>query len=199
MIKNWTKTIFAAALVAAIALPAITMASQQHYPAHMPMLKRTSQPIGHANFCSQYPSECNQRSNSASSPQLTRKRWADLVEINALANTSVVQVTDMELYRVEEHWAYPDRYGDCEDFVLLKRAMLIKRGWPVSALLITVVRQQNGDGHAVLTAHTDHGDYILDNMTDRILQWSDTKYRYLKRQSQRHSGRWTDIADSRSL
>jgi predicted transglutaminase-like cysteine proteinase len=39
---------------------------------------------------------------------------------------------------------------DCEDYVLLKRRMLMQAGWPREALLVTVVRDKKGDGHAVL-------------------------------------------------
>jgi predicted transglutaminase-like cysteine proteinase len=34
-----------------------------------------------------------------------------------------------------EKWSYPDDgYGDYEDYVLLKRRMLIQAGWPREAL-----------------------------------------------------------------
>ncbi len=70
-------------------------------------------------------------------------------------------------------------------------------GWPASSLLITVVTLPNGDGHAVLTVRTDRADYALDNLNDKILQWNDTEYRFLKRQSSSHSGRWETIDDQR--
>ncbi len=60
--------------------------------------------------------------------------------------------------------AYPPTAGDCEDIALLKRRDLIEKGWPVGALLMTVVRQANGEGHAVLTVLTDRGDLVLDNL-----------------------------------
>ncbi len=74
--------------------------------------------------------------------------------------------------------------GDCEDYVLLKRRMLMQAGWPREALLITVVRDKKGDGHAVLTVKTDKGDFILDNQAENVLLWSETGYRFVKRQSQ---------------
>ena len=65
-------------------------------------------------------------------------------------------MTDIEHWGVVERWNYPDDgYGDCEDYVLLKRRMLMQAGWPREALLITVVRDKKGDGHAVLTVKTD--------------------------------------------
>jgi predicted transglutaminase-like cysteine proteinase len=163
----------------------------------MPTGGRTSQPVGHAYFCEQLPRECAVRSKSRAAPRLTHKRWKDLVEVNAHSNSSVEPVTDFDLYGVEEHWTYPKSYGDCEDYVLLKRFKLLQRGWPESSLLITVVKQQNGDGHAVLTVRTDRADYVLDNLDGKVRQWDKTPYRFLKRQSIKHTGRWTKIKDRR--
>ena len=56
------------------------------------------------------------------------------------------------------------RGGDCEDYVLLKRKMLMQAGWPRQALLITVVRDEQGDGHAVLTVKTDKGDIACEHV-----------------------------------
>ena len=42
-------------------------------------------------------------------------------------NDSIAPVTDLEHWGVVEKWSYPDDgYGDCEDYVLLKRRMLIQ-------------------------------------------------------------------------
>ncbi|WP_239507684.1 transglutaminase-like cysteine peptidase, partial [Enterobacter hormaechei] len=83
------------------------------------------------------------------------------MRINSHVNAAIEPVTDMEQYGVEEVWTYPiSGRGDCEDYVLLKKQMLIRAGLPASALLITVVRDRKGDGHAILTVKTDRGDYI---------------------------------------
>ncbi len=165
--------------------------------AHMKTLGRTSQPIGHAVFCRQYKSECRVRSKNTNPVKLTRSRWSELVEINGQINLAIEPVTDQEYYKTQEHWTYPQRYGDCEDYVLLKRYMLMQQGWPPSSLLITVVRQPNGDGHAVLTVRTNRADYVLDNLKAEVKPWHKTEYTFLKRQSARHSGRWTKIRDDR--
>ena len=164
---------------------------------HMTTANITSQPIGHYRFCQQSPNECKDTAIVTKAPRLTREGWADMVEINTYANTSILPVTDQELYGVEEHWTYPEREGDCEDYVLLKRHMLMQRGWPAHSLLITVVKQDNGDGHAVLTVRTDKADYILDNLEDKVKPWNKTPYLYVKRISTKHSGLWTDIRDNR--
>lgn len=167
--------------------------------AHMKTGKITSQPIGHHEFCKVYGKECNIRSNKTKPTKLTRARWAEIIEANTYANTQIMAVTDEQFYGVVEKWAFPKTAGDCEDFALLKRHILASKGWPMSSLLITVVRQKNGDGHAVLTVRTDRGDYVLDNLEDRVEPWAETNYTFLKRQSPAHSGKWEDILDSRNL
>lgn len=160
---------------------------------------RTSQPIGHYEYCKRHTSDCRIVARSTRPVKLTRVRWAEMVEANARANNTVTPVTDLEYYGVEEHWVMPKSAGDCEDFALMKRRELMRKGWPASALLVTVVRQKNGDGHAVLTVRTDRADYILDNLNGRILPWNETEYTYLKRQAAAHSGHWETIIDSRTL
>ena len=95
---------------------------------------------------------------------LTAKAWNDLVRVNKWVNdTDQADDRHGSLGRGRS-WNYPDDgYGDCEDYVLLKRRMLMQAGWPREALLITVVRDKKGDGHAVLTVKTDKGEFILDN------------------------------------
>jgi predicted transglutaminase-like cysteine proteinase len=97
---------------------------------------------------------------------------------------------------VVDRWSYPDDgYGDCEDYVLLKRRMLIQSGWPREALLVTVARNEKDKGHAVLTVTTDKGDYILDNQNKNILLWSETRYQFVKRQSQADSNVWVSLSN----
>ena len=89
------------------------------------------------------------------------------MRINRWVNETIKPMTDLEHWGVAERWNYPDDgYGDCEDYVLLKRRMLMQAGWPRQALLITVVRDKQGDGHAVLTVKTDKGEFILDNQNE---------------------------------
>jgi hypothetical protein len=75
--------------------------------------------------------------------------------------------------------------------------MLINSGWPRETLLVTLVRDQKDEGHAVLTVITDRGEYVLDNQNDNILLWSKTGYRFFKRQSQSNAAQWVSLNDSR--
>lgn len=159
---------------------------------------KTAQPIGHYDFCERNARECRKYSRGKQRIQLTTERWNALVDINRTVNTSIRPVTDQDLFGQPEVWVYPDQSGDCEDYVLLKRRMLAERGWPLGGLLITVVRQENGDGHAVLTVLTDRGDLVLDNLSADVRLWNDTPYRFLKRQSTHYTGQWVAIDDGRA-
>ena len=100
--------------------------------------------------------ECDTKPSQPRDVVLSQKAWNDLVQVNDWVNDNVKPMTDLEHWGVVERWNYPDDgYGDCEDYVLLKRRMLMQAGWPREALLITVVRDKKGEGHAVLTVKTD--------------------------------------------
>jgi predicted transglutaminase-like cysteine proteinase len=115
---------------------------------------------------------------------------------NTWVNGTIKPLTDIEHWGIADRWSYPDDgYGDCEDYVLLKRRMLIQSGWPREALLVTVVRNESDEGHAVLTVTTDKGDYILDNQNKNILLWSETRYRFIKRQSQSDPNVWVSLSN----
>jgi predicted transglutaminase-like cysteine proteinase len=158
----------------------------------------TRPPIGWVDFCAEHSFECKVAPTAPRDVVLTNKTWTDLVRINKWVNENVKPMTDMDHWGVVEKWSYPDDgYGDCEDYALLKRRMLTEAGWPREALLMTVVRERSGDGHAVLTVKTDKGEFILDNQEEKILLWSETSYRYVKRQSQSDPNRWVSLGDPR--
>lgn len=153
-------------------------------------------PIGWVQFCVEYNPECKTRPSTPRDVVLTTRAWTHLVRINHWVNDNIRPITDLKHWGVVERWNYPDDgYGDCEDYVLEKRRMLLAAAWPREALLITVVRDQNGDGHAVLTVATDKGEFILDNERDDILLWSDTGYRFVKRQSQSDPNVWVSLGE----
>lgn len=187
------KFILAGAIVLSAALAAYAEPSPW-----MATMGRTSQPIGHYEMCQRLPIECDELTPNDRAYVLTRNAWATIINVNNYVDTTIQPRTDEQIYGKPEYWAYPTKYGDCEDYALLKRRMLMAKGIPAGDLLMTVVRQQNGDGHAVLTIHTDRGDFILDNLDPRVKLWSQTGYKFIKRQSETNSGVWVSIEDGRS-
>jgi predicted transglutaminase-like cysteine proteinase len=153
----------------------------------------TLPPIGFVSFCARYRGECRPRGGGATQVRLTRQRWQTLNDVNRFINRKVKPVTDLALYNRPEVWEYPTNAGDCEDYVLLKKKYLEGLGFPPETLLITVVLDEKGGGHAVLMVRTDRGDFVLDNRRNRILLWNRTGYTFLKRQSQQDPGRWVSL------
>jgi predicted transglutaminase-like cysteine proteinase len=159
----------------------------------------TSQPIGHYEFCKAHPAECSIEVALTEPVTLDDHAWSVINRINAYVNDVIKPMNDYDIYGRDEKWAYPTQFGDCEDYVLLKRRFLIEKGVSPSNALITVVRKPDGEGHAVLTIRTDKGDFVLDNLTDRVRNWNRTSYTYLKRQAPTDPGRWVSITGSRNI
>lgn len=115
--------------------------------------------------------------------------------INRAVNDEVRQISDFRQYGREDVWALPTaRGGDCEDFVLEKKRRLIEAGLPAGALLIATVLDRHRKGHAVLVFRTRSQDFVLDNLTDRVLPWHRTGYSYLRMQNPRAQWNWDVIA-----
>jgi predicted transglutaminase-like cysteine proteinase len=195
--KDWGMK-FSTVLIAAFAtsaIDALPVVAGSERLAHVLISKATQPPLGWVEFCARQPGECvGITPASRELVHLRREAWVDLVRVNKLVNQTIKPLSDLEHWGVVEHWSYPDDgYGDCEDYVLLKRRMLMRSGWPREALLVTVVRNQKNEGHAVLTVVTNKGDYILDNETQHILLWSETSYSFVKRQSQSNPNEWVSL------
>lgn len=165
---------------------------------YMTMGNSVKAPLGHVQFCNDNKSACRTKTSSPVVVRLTEARWNELIKLNEKINKSIRPITDKELYGRAEYWTYvKNGAGDCEEYVLEKQRALIKAGWPSSALLITVVKDNQNAGHAVLTVRTDQGDVILDNQIEAVLPWYSTPYRYIKRQSPKDYAKWTGISDDR--
>ncbi|MTI16432.1 transglutaminase [Rhodobacteraceae bacterium RKSG542] len=157
-------------------------------------------PKGHASFCHHNSEACDARAAIPSKVVLTDQLLKELNAINIYFNSTIKPRDDKKLFAVSEHWTYATSgAGDCEEYVLEKQRRLIELGWPPSALLITVVRERSGGGHAVLTVRTDKGDLILDNQTNKIHEWRSTPYRFVKRQSGENAREWNFVLDARRM
>lgn len=144
-------------------------------------------------FCKQERRLCG-TTGSTKTVTLTPERMKELKAVNLSVNRRITEQHDIVSTGKEDVWNLPASVGDCEDFAILKKHELMKRGWPASALLLTVVTNM-GEGHVLLTVRTDQGDMVLDNRTNQIKNWSRTSYRYFARQSQTRHGKWDRITE----
>ena len=160
----------------------------------MPITGRTSTPWGWVDFCARYAAECAGGAMAAEDVELTPANWRLIQQVNEKVNHAIRPMSDMDHWGVVDQWDLPsDGYGDCEDYALLKRKLLISLGLPRQALLMTVVKDEHGDGHAILTVKTDRGEFGLDNMRETVMAWDAVPYTFVKRQSQTNPDFWEQI------
>ncbi|GEP09513.1 transglutaminase-like cysteine peptidase [Methylobacterium gnaphalii] len=173
-------------------LAATQVTAREQATGTLPRASSGATPVGTARpilawttFCKSYAAECAVDTNEPARIALTPSVWSLITSVNRRVNNSVAARTD------QEHWGVPDRWdlaedgvGDCEDYQLLKRHMLAEAGLPRRAMRMTVVIDEKGEGHAVLTLITDRGDFALDNKTNTVMAWHETGYTYIKRESQ---------------
>ena len=196
------RTECAALACALVALTALPTASAQASEANLytPVKGSAPVPAGWTQFCTTYAKVCDTQPSRPRDVVLDAKAWNDLARVNKLVNQTIKPMTDPEHYGMIQWWRYPDDgAGACHSYALLKRKLLMQAGWPREALLMTIVHEDfgRGEGHAVLTVKTDHGDYILDNLTGEIRLWSNTSYGFYKRQSQSDPNAWVWLSDPR--
>lgn len=183
----------AALLAAAVLDQSGTTASGLHQATALPAFQLAHQPLwvggratptrGWVEFCAKLPEECGVDTAEPASLTLTPEAWETIVAVNERVNGTVKAMTDRDHWGVQDRWDYPDDgIGDCEDIQLLKRKLLVEAGLPRRALRMSVVFDDVGEGHAVLMALTDRGEFILDNKRDAVLPWNETRYTYLKRE-----------------
>ncbi|HYF53306.1 MAG TPA: transglutaminase-like cysteine peptidase [Salinarimonas sp.] len=151
-----------------------------------------------SDWCRRVPGDCAVNTAEPALITLTPQAWRLIQSVNRTVNRKIEPMTDMEQLGVVDSWDLPTSgYGDCEDYQLLKRRLLVEAGLPRRALRMTVVVDEKGEGHAVLMARTDRGDLILDNKIDAVLAWHQTGYVYVKREG--HNGTaWVSLGGARS-
>ena len=163
--------------------------------------EKAPQPIGFKAMCNDparaYICDSFNDKSDVSPLKLTRELIEEIAAINVDINARIKPRSDQDIYGVEERWTMPEKEGDCEDFVLLKRMTLHKKAKiPLANLPVAVVRKADGEGHAVLVLRTTGGDFILDNLNWSILPWKETPYEYLKMS---HAGKWLRFVDRNNI
>jgi predicted transglutaminase-like cysteine proteinase len=185
------RTLTAAVLAA---IPCAPSTAQVEQPLYTVPVEPAPPPDAWQDFCQRHPGDCEPDERNRRVVNLTPEAWDELTSINRRVNNRVKPQTDRAHWGKADKWDYPeDGYGDCEDYALQKRRLLIEAGWPRSALLITVVWTKQNQGHAVLLVRTDKGAFVLDSENPKILHWVKTGYDYVKRQRAVDPNEWVYI------
>ncbi|MDF1610100.1 transglutaminase-like cysteine peptidase [Hoeflea sp. YIM 152468] len=94
--------------------------------------------------------------------------------ISRSVNKMVIYQTDQQSHGRLDQWSTPNETlrrgaGDCEDYAILKMALLSHLGIPMDAMEIVVLKDTRRRlFHAVLSVSVGGNSLILDNMTDAV-------------------------------
>jgi predicted transglutaminase-like cysteine proteinase len=194
MVAGLCRILFSACVMAAIFIAWSVAAEAAPLPraSYASVGAATSVPYGWTDFCQRERAECLGPVLPPLDVNLTSATLAKLDRINRSVNQAIQPVTNLEHWgTMLDHWDYPlDGKGDCKVYALYKRKLLIDMGFPRQALLMTIVRDLEDEGHTILTVKTNRGDFVLDNLSDEIRAWDATGYRFVKRQSQEDPNVW---------
>lgn len=164
--------------------PATGAATRQTISAHQ------SEDTVFAAMMAQRLTRGNQQPVAASSSlvALTEESWRELRRVNREINRAIRPVTDRALYGREEYWQRPlligaaGARGDCEDYVLEKRARLLALGYAPDSIAMAVAIAPGVGLHAVLIVQTDRGDFVLDNLHSEPRPLASLNYVWISRQ-----------------
>lgn len=140
---------------------------------------------------------------SAATPDYVRidldaPAMATLKAVNNRVNRRLIADTDARVYQTNDYWEAPaltrGARGDCEDFALVKRRLLIAQGIPAAALSLAIVRTRYNEDHAVLVVATKQGDFVLDNLAFKVRPWQTTGYGWVSRQAPGDDLGWVSLA-----
>jgi len=198
-----TNQLPAAALYGDYSSPASTAKPASAYPRfNWPaVFISTTQPLS-SSGASDYPAAIAIRSSvsvpqdtsASSAPRASGDFLRQLELVNADVNARVRSLSDIDHYGIDDYWELPleggGGAGDCEDYALEKRKILMSRGVPMRALSIALVRTALNESHAVLLVRTDRGEYVLDNLTHAIMPWQSARYTWVKWQSRENPNVW---------
>jgi len=114
-------------------------------------------------------------------------------------NNRIAPGSDQSIYGVRDYWIAPlsgrhalaaTAIGDCEDYVLEKRARLLALGVPASSLAIVTALAPGRDRHAILVVRLPSRDYALDNLRTGLTRIDELPYTWLAFQIGADLMRW---------
>ena len=135
--------------------------------------------VSSRDFTTQFGAHCTTAACSSGVDALLTKAAQKAEGQPALEALSLINssVNTLIRYRPDavDHWAPPTETaakgtGDCEDYAIAKLWLLRSIGYTAAQLQLVVLKDtRTGEYHAVLAVHAEGQNFILDNMSSRVL------------------------------
>ncbi len=160
-------------------------------------------------FHTQADSQLPQKDQAATSPnapvypqvRLTAAQYDVLRKVNAYVNRAIAPETDADQYHIDDYWVapgvQPGARGDCEDYALEKRRILLAAGFPAAAMSLAIVSLPEEKNHVVLIVTTTDGDFVLDNLSPEVNDWRQAHYSWVIRQGPDDDLNWFSLFPAR--
>ena len=113
--------------------------------------------------------------------------------INSDVNASVTYKTDLEQYSKPEYWVEANTLGDCEDYALRKRELLLNAGFARKDLHLALCWDETEAYHCVLLCNTSKGWFVLDNRYTWPMTPKSLPYRWDKALDE-VDGKWYELS-----
>jgi predicted transglutaminase-like cysteine proteinase len=159
-------------------------------------------PKGFTQFCTgqhQDVSLCGPVADHGKVAAMMPSLLASLTAFNRSVNGNIRYGSDIDLFGTQDLWVVAAQVGDCEDYALAKRKALIAAGWPPSSVWLAmgdIVSPTGGldrEAHVVMILRSDHGDYVLDSLHDRVELWHASNIRWFIHQVPGDAANWRVI------
>ncbi len=136
-------------------------------------------PLSFSQFCIQYPKDCQHHDDRRIRDfRSSIQRWRELAQINSTVNFGIAP-QDPPASRRDAEWQIFPYEGNCGDYAVTKRHLLLRSGWPSSALLLAeVVIRATGEHHLVLIVREGRAVLVLDNLSPVVTPLVDALDRF---------------------
>lgn len=149
-------------------------------------------PAGWLNWCMGEPGRCTGAREA--SPLPTTPVLLDLLSrVQRKVNASITSRPEPP---GRDLWRADAETGDCEDYALAKRALLLAAGLPAGAVRLATATSPWGELHAVLTVDTDRGTLVLDNLQQEVVPFRALRYTWHRVESARGDLAWLELEGS---
>lgn len=148
----------------------------------------TLAPMAHVRFCLKDAARCKAPGAAFEPVVLTPEKWLELKHVNRQVNAAIRP----QMASVDE-WLIAPAKGDCNDYAVTKQQQLVSAGWDPRSLLLAEVLTPDKQHHLVLVVRTQSGDFVLDNLSGQIVNWSKLSYNWLRSQSPENPRFWIEV------
>jgi predicted transglutaminase-like cysteine proteinase len=140
-------------------------------------------PFAHTLFCIRYPKDCDPAPGwtFGNVSLKDRRHQLDFVQDWVNAGIAPKEVDPRQVHV----WSILPSEGNCNDYAVSKRHILLKSGWPASSLLLAEVTvASNGEPHLILIARGAGGSWVLDNLRSSVVSLEGARNDYIWRRIQ---------------